>query len=411
MHSVNVIGLGYIGLPTAALFADAGIMVHGTDKDQNIVECVAQGTPHFGEPELDVLLRRVKDNGLLKASTDIVPSDVYIIAVPTPLTEDKKPDLTYVHNVIDTLIPLLRPEDLIIIESTVPPRCCEMVAEKIASQRSDLRPAKIYDDNINLYIAHCPERVLPGRILHELVHNDRVIGGISRKCTQKAIDLYKIAVKGTCHATNATTAEMIKLTENAYRDVNIAFANELSMICDQHDMNVWDVIALANKHPRVNILSPGPGVGGHCIAVDPWFIVDEFPESSRLIQTARYVNDSKPQHVIDQTVAAAKKLVDPYILCLGLSYKADVEDLRESPSLDIVRILAKFFPDQLAAADPLLSQTQKEELSRDIKIVDFEGGLKKANIIVLLTDHTVFKTITHNDIMQKIVIDTRGMWS
>lgn len=409
-YHINIIGLGYIGLPTAALFADAGIYVCGTDVNADIVECVNQGKAHFGEPNLDVLLSRVHKSGHLRASLQVEPSDAYIIAVPTPLAKNNKPDLKYVFSAVEKLAPHLQENNLIIIESTVPPETCLRVAEKIAVLRPDLRPAKLYDDNINIFIAHCPERVLPGKILHELVHNDRIIGGLSRKCTQKALDLYKIAIKGQCHVTDATTAEMIKLTENSYRDVNIAFANELSMICDKLELNIWDVIRLANKHPRVNILSPGPGVGGHCIAVDPWFIVDCVPNDAKLIKTARQINDSKPHHVINQVKNAAKKLINPNILCLGLTYKADVEDLRESPSLDIALELSKIFPDNLMVSDPILSKNQKVDLQKKMRLVDFEMGLKNADIIVLLTDHSVFKTISHNDIMQKIVIDTRGMW-
>lgn len=409
-YSVNIIGLGYIGLPTAALFADAGLYVYGTDVNPDIVHLVNQGKPHFGEPDLDVLLSRVQKAGRLSASTEIIRADNYIIAVPTPLTSDHKPDLKYVFSAIESLSPLLKSGDLIIIESTVPVGTCFAVAKKLAHLRPDLRPAKIYDDKIDVFIAHCPERVLPGKILEELVHNDRIIGGLSRKCTQKALDLYKTAIKGTCHATDSATAELIKLTENSFRDVNIAFANELSMICDDYNINVRDVIRLANKHPRVNILSPGPGVGGHCIAVDPWFIVDSSPKKARLIRTAREVNDSKPNHVIERVLLAAKKIKKPHILCLGLTYKADVEDLRESPSLDIALRLSEKLPHHVMASDPLIPFLPKEYAESSLYLIDFEAGLKKADIIVLLTDHSVFKTITHSDIMQKIVIDTRGMW-
>ena len=268
------------------------------------------------------------------------------------------------YDAIEKLIPLLKEEDLIIIESTIPPKTCENIAYKISEARSDLRPAVVYDDNINLYIAHCPERVLPGRIIYELVHNDRIIGGLSRQCTQKALELYKVAVKGACHPTNAITAELVKLSENAYRDVNIAFANELSMICDDMGLNVWNVLELANRHPRVNILNPGPGVGGHCIAVDPWFIINTVPHQTALMRTAREVNNSKPDFIIDNILKVEKKLKNPKILCLGLSYKADVEDLRESPSLYIAEKLNDIFDKRLFVSDPLLTKRQKQKLSQ-----------------------------------------------
>ena len=410
MQSLNVIGLGYIGLPTAALFADAGLVVHGTEISDYIIDCVNEGHAHFGEPDLDVLINKVVKSGFLKASQKIVASDAYIITVPTPLTEDKKPDLSYVNQAIDALIPVLKEEDLIIVESTIPPGTCEGIAHKIAEKRKDLRPAKAYNDNVNLYIAHCPERVLPGRIIFELVHNDRVIGGLSRQCTQRALELYKYAVKGDCHPSNAVTAELVKLSENAYRDVNIAFANELSMICANMDINVWSVLELANRHPRVNILRPGPGVGGHCIAVDPWFIIDAVKGQAPIMKTAREINDGKPDFVIQSVRKAAEKIRDPNILCLGLTYKADVDDIRESPSLYIAEQLAEEFGKNLFVSDPLLSKKQRNELSEQFQMLDFESGLKDADIIILLTDHTVFKTIHHNDLMQKIVIDTRGLW-
>lgn len=413
MHKfqINVVGLGYIGLPTAVLLANSGFYVCGTDVNQQIIESLSEGKLHFSEPQLDILFDKVIKSGHLQVSRDISPANVYLIAVPTPILNDHKPDLTFIFSAIDSILPHLKEDDLIIIESTIPPQTCFKVAEYISIKRTDLRPAKIYEDDINIFIAHCPERVLPGKIIEELVNNDRIIGGLSRKCAQKAFDVYKVAVKGECHLTDATTAELIKLTENSFRDVNIAFANELSMVCDEIGISVWDVIRFANRHPRVNILSPGPGVGGHCIAVDPWFIVDSFPNHTPLIKTAREVNDSKPHHIIKQIKKSASKMVEPTILCLGVTYKADVEDLRESPSLDIINELTKDTSYKVIISDPVLSKEQKKKLSEKFTIVDFELAIKKADIIVMLTDHSAFKLISHNDIMQKIVIDSRGVWS
>lgn len=410
MKNLTLIGLGYIGLPTAVLFAEAGLKVYGYDINPKIIDSVNKGVAHFSEPELDVLLKKNCDNGLFSASSTITASDAYIIAVPTPMLQDKSPDLSYVVQAIDTIAPLLKPNDLVIIESTIPVGTCEKMAYLIHNLRTDLRPAGVFDDKINIHIAHCPERVLPGRIIHELIHNDRIIGGITRRCTQKAIELYQIAVKGECHGTYANIAETVKLTENAFRDVNIAFANELSIMCDNAGVNVHDVIRFANKHPRVNILSPGPGVGGHCIAIDPWFLIASDPQNARLMRTAREVNDNKPHHIVDKIIQTAARIKNPVIHCLGLTYKADVDDVRESPSVEIVQHLIHHKCGDLIVSDPLLQELPDSLKGENITFVDFEAGIKKADIIVLLTDHSIFKHIDRMQIMQKIVIDTRGLW-
>lgn len=410
MENITVIGLGYIGLPTAVLFADAGLKVFGYDVNPDIIQSINAGIPHFQEPDLEVLLRKHRQSEAFIALDTLKTSDAYIIAVPTPMMADKSPDLSYVISAVENITQLLRPGNLVIIESTVPVGTCEKIAHMIYHLRPDLRPAGVFDDQVNLHIAHCPERVLPGRIIHELIHNDRIIGGVTRKCTQKAIDLYKFAIKGTCHTTAANVAETVKLSENAFRDVNIAFANELSIICDNANVNVYDVIRLANKHPRVNILSPGPGVGGHCIAIDPWFLIAGDPENSCLMAVARHVNDTKPLHIIDKITSLALRFKDPVIHCLGLTYKADVDDIRQSPSIEIVQHLADKKLGKLLVSDPLLNHLPQNLQDQEITFIDFEAGIKQADIIVLLTDHSVFKTIDHKLIMQKNIIDTRGVW-
>lgn len=410
MESITILGLGYIGLPTAVLFADSGLKVHGYDVNNIVIESVNQGIPHFSEPDLEMLLKKHHHSGRFTASKTLAPSDAYIIAVPTPMLEDKSPDLSYVIQAIENIAEHLQPNNLVIVESTIPVGTCEKMAHLIHTLRPDLRPAGVFDDQVNIHIAHCPERVLPGKIIHELIHNDRIIGGITRKCTQKAIDLYKMAIQGTCHGTYANIAETVKLTENAFRDVNIAFANELSVICDYADINVHDVIRFANKHPRVNILNPGPGVGGHCIAIDPWFLIASNPEHAQLMRTAREVNDSKPLHVVDKVVSVAERIKNPVIQCLGLTYKADVDDIRESPSIEIVQHLINKNCGEILVSDPLLNALPSDLPSDKVTFIDFEAGIKKADIIVLLTDHSVFKTVDRLQIMQKCVIDTRGMW-
>ncbi|MEM7190440.1 MAG: UDP-N-acetyl-D-mannosamine dehydrogenase, partial [Pseudomonadota bacterium] len=317
-QSLAVHGLGYVGLPTAAVFADAGLDVHGVDVNAAAVASINAGKAHIVEPSLDALLRRVVEAGKLSAGAAAVSADVYVIAVPTPFGDGKKPDLSYIQAAAHAIAPVLARGQLVILESTSPVGATEKLAGWLAEDRPDLNFPQQAGDLADVQVAHCPERVLPGKVLHEVVHNARVIGGMTRHCAARALAFYRRAVKGDCHLTDARTAELAKLTENAYRDVNIAFANELSVICHDLDVDPWELVAMANRHPRVNILNPGAGVGGHCIAVDPWFIVDAAPDKARLIRAAREINDGKPQWVIERVAEAAAD-TRPVIACLGLA--------------------------------------------------------------------------------------------
>lgn len=394
--SVCVVGLGYIGLPTASLLATKGFKVTGVDISPKVVDTINRGEIHIVEPDLDILVKSAVNSGNLTASLVPVPADVFIIAVPTPFKDGRKPDLTYVREASAAIAPFIEEGNLVILESTSPPGTTEEVVA------AELEAAGLAIGE-KVFIAHCPERVLPGRILIELIENDRVVGGIDEVSTQVAVDFYEGFVQGEVLATNAKTAELVKLTENSYRDVNIAFANEISMISEQEAINTWEVIELANRHPRVNILSPGPGVGGHCIAVDPWFIVDRAPEHSHLIRTAREVNDAKPEWVLDRVRRCARKLVDPVIGCLGLTFKADVDDMRESPAYGIVKRLAEEKLGTLLVCEPNLQQHDAFELH------NLDDVLKRADIILVLVDHKPFKRISASKVIEKIVIDTRGI--
>ncbi len=416
MHSfarITVVGLGYIGLPTAAIFAETGIEVVGVDVNARAVETINQGRPHFGEPNLDALVRRVVEAGKLRATTAIEPADAFIIAVPTPLAghgDGARPDISYVEAAARAVAPVLVAGNLVILESTSPVGTTERMAAIMAGLRPDLTFPQQKGELAAIQVAHCPERVLPGRILEEVVNNARVIGGMTRKCAQRALSLYRIVVRGECRVTNARTAELAKLTENAYRDVNIAFANELSVICDRLRVNVWELIGLANLHPRVNILQPGPGVGGHCIAVDPWFIVATNPDESKLIRTAREINDAKPGYVCGRVRERAAALKQPIIACLGLSYKKDVDDLRESPAVEIVRRLAEARVGELLVVEPHISTLPRELAEFDLRLCDFDDALERANLVLLLVDHMSFLQVDRNLLKDKFVIDTRGAW-
>ena len=327
---VCVIGLGYIGLPTASLLGTKGFEVFGVDTSGHVVNTINQGKIHIVEPDLDILVKSAVQSGNLKAGLKPIEADIYILAVPTPFKDNHIPDLSYVEAATKMIAPYIKPGNIVILESTSPVGTTEEVVAHILQESG-------HDVGKDIFVAHCPERVLPGRILTELVENDRIVGGVDQASTDKAVEFYQTFVRGEVFATDARTAELSKLTENSFRDVNIAFANELSLICDRESINVWELINLANRHPRVNILQPGPGVGGHCIAVDPWFIVARTPKQSKLIKTAREVNDSKPQWVINKVKSSADKYKSPIIGCLGLAFKADVDDLRESPAANIVR--------------------------------------------------------------------------
>lgn len=410
---IAVVGLGYIGLPTAAVFAAKGVDVIGVDVNPRVVATVSSGKPHFGEPNLDALVRRVVETGKLRATAEIEPADAFIIAVPTPLqdhSETPRPDISYVEAAARAIAPVLRTGNLVILESTSPVGTTERVAAIMSELRPDLSFPHQRGELADIQVAHCPERVLPGRILEEVVNNPRIIGGMTRRCAQRALSLYKVVVQGDCRVTGARTSELAKLTENAFRDVNIAFANELSVICDRVRINVWELIELANLHPRVKILSPGPGVGGHCIAVDPWFIVASAPQEARLTRLAREVNDAKPDYVCAKVRKCAADLRRPVIACLGLSYKKDVDDLRESPAVEIVRRLAEEQVGEILVVEPHIV-TLPEELSRlGLGISDFDQALERANIVLLLVDHMAFMQVDRTLLKDKFVVDTRGAW-
>jgi UDP-N-acetyl-D-mannosaminuronic acid dehydrogenase len=413
IKKVCVIGLGYVGLPTAAIIANRGIKVSGFDVNENTVETINKGEIHIVEPDLDIMVQSTVAAGNLTATTVIEPADAFIIAVPTPLKTKNKPDLKYLKQAVQSLAPKLKKGNLIVLESTSPVGTTQKISRWLSSKRPDLKfPLSgegSYSGECDIFIAHSPERVLPGKILAELVNNDRVIGGLSKPCGERAKDLYSLFIKGRCLLTNADTAELVKLAENAYRDINIAFANEMSLVCDELDINVWDMIDLANLHPRVNILQPGPGVGGHCIAVDPWFIVHSAPEKTPLIQTTRRVNNRKPNWVVEQALKVSKPT--SIIACLGLSYKADIDDLRESPALEIVKELATLHTGTIKIAEPNILELPY--YLQDLENIDFcffEQAIQQSEIIIVLTDHHEFKDTDLSKLRNKIVIDTRGIW-
>jgi UDP-N-acetyl-D-mannosaminuronic acid dehydrogenase len=409
-NRVSVIGLGYIGLPTAAVIASRGIDVIGVDVNQHAVDTINKGEIHIVEPDLDIVVRSAVMTGKLKATVIPEPADAFLVAVPTPFKgENHEPDLSYIETAAKAIAPVLEKGNLVILESTSPVGATEKLAAWLAEARPDLTFPQQKGDAADVKVAHCPERVLPGYVLQELVSNDRVIGGMSKACSDKAMTLYKTFVKGECIITNSRTAEMAKLTENSFRDVNIAFANELSLICDKLKINVWELIKLANRHPRVNILNPGPGVGGHCIAVDPWFIVNSCPEQAQLIRTAREVNDSKPQWVVDQVTKAADEFKKPVIACLGLAFKADIDDLRESPALDIVKHLAEANVGDIIAVEPNIHNLPKALENHNITLDTLANALDKANVVVVLVDHKEFKAADKTAFAKKVVIDTRGI--
>ena len=408
---VAVFGLGYVGLPVAAALASRGFEVIGVDVAQRIVDVINTGKIHIVEPDLDMVVQAAVSAGKLRATLKPEPADAFIIAVPTPFTDNHQPDISYVRAATQMIAPLLCKGNLVILESTSPVGTTEQICAWIAEMRPDLVMPEAEREDADIHIAHCPERVLPGSVLRELVDNDRIIGGISPYCAEYAAALYRSFVRGEMHLTNARTAELAKLVENAYRDVNIAFANELSIVCDQLGVNVWDLIGLANKHPRVNILSPGPGVGGHCIAVDPWFIIAAAPTATPVIRAARAVNDGKPERVFDKVKAAAGRLRSPVIACLGLSYKADIDDLRESPALHIVEKLAKEKIGELLVVEPNVKQLPPSlKNAAGVKLVELREALAAADIVVLLVDHRQFKRIDRDLLKPKITIDTRGIW-
>lgn len=413
MKNICVFGLGYIGLPTAAMFAHHGANVVGVDVNQHAVDTINQGKIHIVEPGLEAIVKKAVDNGNLKASLTPVHSDAYLIAVPTPFKgNDYEPDLSYIQAVSKALAPLLEKGDVVILESTSPVGATEKMVEWLAEERSDLTFPKYHEPDVeaDIFVAYCPERVLPGKVVEELISNDRIIGGMTKESTKKAQEVYRIFVEGDLLATNSRTAEMAKLTENASRDVSIAFANELSIISDKLDINVWELIELANHHPRVNILQPGAGVGGHCIAVDPWFIVNQNPNEARIIRAAREINDNKPNWVIEKINAEVDKLKEqgvqkPTVALLGLAFKPDIDDLRESPAVHIAREML-----DVDSAEVLLVEPNINELPKSLKVgnlVELDSALEKANIIAILVGHSQFKTVSLPK--GKSVIDAVGI--
>jgi UDP-N-acetyl-D-mannosaminuronic acid dehydrogenase len=411
IKTVCIVGLGYIGLPTAATLASRGVEVIGVDINPRVVEAVNAGQPYFSEPDLDMLLRAATTLRKLRATSQPEPADAFVIAVPTPFHEDRSPNLDYIDLAADAIAPVLVSGNVVILESTSPVGTTERLAVRLARLRPDLRfPPSRHSEPLDVHVAHCPERVLPGRMVRELIENDRIVGGITEACAEHAEAVYRVFLQGKLFRTDAPTAELVKLVENAYRDVNIAFANELSLICDQLGLNVWHVIELANRHPRVSILQPGPGVGGHCIAVDPWFIISSAPERTRLIRTAREVNDSKPKFVVSQIRERAERFKRPVVACLGLTYKPDVDDMRESPALAITAQLARCGGEQILVADPNLT-TRPSELAAlsNVLFCETMEAIRQADIVAVLVAHTPFRKIPREELMRRVVIDATGL--
>ena len=416
VSTVSVIGLGYIGLPTAAMFASRKVKVIGVDINQHAVDTINQGQIHIVEPELDMIVHAAVTEGFLRASTKPEPAEAFLIAVPTPFKGDHVPDLSYVRAAAESIAPVLKKGDMVILESTSPVGTTEQMLQWLVAARPDLcfpvEGAVASDIDVN--VAYCPERVLPGHVIRELVQNDRIIGALSPACSKRAADIYRVFVEGELLFTNARTAEMAKLTENAFRDVNIAFANELSLISDNLDINVWELIKLANHHPRVNILQPGCGVGGHCIAVDPWFIVDKTPEQARLIRTAREVNDYKPQWVLEKVRAAVDALVATgrdeasiTVALLGLSFKPNIDDLRESPALQIAKLFAAETRTSLLLVEPNIDTLPAAMANQALGSV--EDAISRADVIVLLVNHREFSGIKAKLKQHTRVIDAVGI--
>jgi len=407
---ISVIGLGYIGLPTAAVIASRGMHVIGVDVNQHAVDTINAGNVHIIEPDLDIVVRSAVKAGNLRATTQAEKADAFMVAVPTPFKANYEADLSYIESAANAIAPMLEKGNLVILESTSPVGATEKLAHWLALARPDLTFPQTHGNDADIRVAHCPERVLPGHVLRELVENDRVIGGMSPACSEAAVSLYKTFIKGECLLTNARTAEMAKLTENSFRDVNIAFANELSMICDKLNIDVWELIKLANRHPRVNILNPGPGVGGHCIAVDPWFIVSSAPDTAKLIRQAREVNDSKPHYVLKQIIEAVEQFKKPVVACLGIAFKADIDDLRESPALDITKMLAEKNVAKVLVVEPNITQLPESLTVLGVELVSLEDALEQCNTLAVLVDHKPFKAISPELVAKKVIVDSRGIF-
>ena len=413
--SVAFVGLGYIGLPTAVVMANSGVDVTGVDVNEANVERINRGEVTIVEPGLEEELKQAIESGNFRATTSQVHADTYIIAVPTPFTDNYDVDMRYIYSAAEAIAPQLKGDELVILESTSPPLTTKKMAKKIL----ELRPDLVADGAENpegkpvVYFAHCPERILPGKAMEELRTNDRIIGGQTEEATKRATAVYATFCNAELLPTDDVTAEMAKLTENSFRDVNIAFANELSLIADNLDINVWELINLANHHPRVNILQPGPGVGGHCIAVDPWFIVAADPENSKLIHTARKVNDGKPKWVIDKVKEAISETNASKVAVLGLAFKADIDDLRESPALSVTVDIAE----ELESIHFLVAEPNAKELPKRLKgfenaeLMNYEEAIAGADVILLLVDHKEFKALDKSVLNGKKLVDTKGLWN
>ena len=420
-YDIAIVGLGYIGLPTAALFASNGKTVLGIDVNQDVVDIINNGGIHISEPGLGSIVKLTTTTGFFRASVVPQSAGVFIIAVPTPFIHNDapegtpKPDLSYVKSAAISISKVLKKGDLVILESTSPVGTTEKLAGWLAAERSDLSFPHMASEDSDVRVAFCPERGLPGQVIKELVENDRIIGGMTERCSAEAIAVYKTFVKGECFRTNAQTAEMAKLTENASRDVGIAFANELSVLCDSLNINVWELIRLANKHPRVNILAPGSGVGGHCIAVDPWFIVAESPEDARMIKTAREVNLKKPEWVLEKVQMLVNHVteqlaLDPEKICVafyGLAFKANIGDLRESPALKIANTYAAHSVGKVLLVEPNIFSFKSQYDNASLE--NLSVAQKEAHIHVILVAHNYFKKDSFNDIDQNRIIDVVGL--
>ena len=393
---VSVIGLGYIGLPTAAILASRGFNVTGVEISATAIATINEGRAHIVEPDLDMLVQAAVSTGKLKAETHPSESDVFIICVPTPLDGSNRADLQYVMDATKQVATVIKSGNMVVLESTSPPGTTERIANSLREQTGL--------DETEIHVAHAPERVLPGHIIREVIENDRIVGGVTPEATKAVQGFYEHFVRGKVFTTDSRTAETVKLVENAYRDVNIGFANEISLIADQLGIDVWRLISLANKHPRVNILRPGTGVGGHCIAVDPWFLVHSAPEDTRLIRTAREVNDSKPMQVAKKILDKAARFSSPKVACLGLSYKPNVDDLRESPAVEVCQHLASHPSGiDLIVVEPFVASHAEFELA------DLQSALQQADIVAFLVAHDEFRGVPQTILEEKVVIDACGI--
>lgn len=416
-ESISVVGLGYVGLPTAAVFASRRVNVVGLDVNQTAVNTINRGEIHIVEPTLDIVVRAAVSQGYLRATTKAEPAQAFMIAVPTPFQGDKVPDLSYIESAAQMIAPVIQRGNLVVLESTSPVGTTEKLCAWLAKARPDLSFPHVAGEDSDIRVAHCPERVLPGQVIRELVENDRVIGGITPRCSAAALELYKTIVQGDCVLTNARTAELAKLTENSFRDVNIAFANELSLICDQLDVNVWELIQLANRHPRVNILQPGAGVGGHCIAVDPWFIVDSCPDEARMVRLSREINDHKPLWVVSKVREALDKIHaeeparsrdDIRVACLGLAFKPNIDDLRESPAVQIAAEVTALGC-QVMAVEPHIQELPPKLVDLGLQLVSLDDALEQADVLCVLVKHSAFVAATEQLTLADRLVDVVGL--